>query len=64
MFFVLLYHRFSITLEELDDGEDIANCPSCTLKVRVIYEPEVLDKYKEQLEATGTSETTKENGDD
>jgi ATP-dependent RNA circularization protein (DNA/RNA ligase family) len=45
-----LYHafssRFEITLEELEDGEDIANCPSCTLKVRVIYEPEVLEKYQ------------------
>lgn len=29
---------FRITLEELYDGEDIAKCPSCTLRIMVIYE--------------------------
>jgi diphthamide biosynthesis protein 3 len=33
---------FRITLEELFDGEDIAKCPSCTLRIRVIYEKEDL----------------------
>ena len=33
---------FRITLEELHDGEDIAKCPSCTLRIRVIYEEEDL----------------------
>ena len=33
---------FRITLEELYDGEDIAKCPSCTLRIRVIYEEEDL----------------------
>eukprot|EP01040_Poterioochromonas_malhamensis_P007907 gene7907-8547_t len=37
--------KFQISLEELDDGEDIAHCPSCTLKIRVVYEPEALEKY-------------------
>ncbi|CAG8569843.1 10635_t:CDS:2 [Paraglomus brasilianum] len=32
--------RFEITLDELADGEDIARCPSCSLMVRVIYDPE------------------------
>jgi diphthamide biosynthesis protein 3 len=32
--------KFRITLEELHDGEDIAKCPSCTLRIMVIYEPE------------------------
>ena len=27
-----------ITLEELYDGEDIAPCPSCSLKIRVLFE--------------------------
>lgn len=43
--------RFVITLEELDEGEDIAHCPSCTLKIRVIYEPEVIEKYKDKGES-------------
>eukprot|EP00041_Stephanoeca_diplocostata_P017054 m.339263 g.339263 ORF g.339263 m.339263 type:complete len:128 (+) comp20580_c0_seq1:206-589(+) len=29
---------FRITKEELEDGEDIARCPSCSLIVRVIYD--------------------------
>mmetsp|Transcript_8793 Transcript_8793/g.19922 ORF Transcript_8793/g.19922 Transcript_8793/m.19922 type:complete len:107 (+) Transcript_8793:119-439(+) len=29
---------FEISLEELHDGEDIALCPSCSLKLRVRYE--------------------------
>jgi len=34
--------NFSITLEELWDGEDVAKCPSCTLRIEVIYEEEDL----------------------
>jgi len=30
--------KFRITLDELWDGEDIAKCPSCTLRIMVIYE--------------------------
>uniref|UniRef100_A0A7S2W7Y0 Diphthamide biosynthesis protein 3 n=1 Tax=Rhizochromulina marina TaxID=1034831 RepID=A0A7S2W7Y0_9STRA len=33
---------FEISLEELHDGEDIAPCPSCSLKIRVLYEEEDL----------------------
>ncbi len=29
---------FELTLEELYDGEDIAPCPSCSLKIRVLFE--------------------------
>jgi len=29
---------FSITLEELANGEDIARCPSCSLYLTVIYD--------------------------
>ena len=36
---------FQISLDDLYDGEDIATCPSCSLLVRVIFEPEDLDKY-------------------
>jgi diphthamide biosynthesis protein 3 len=28
---------FEIGLEDLWDGEDIAPCPSCTLRIRVLY---------------------------
>ena len=32
--------RFAITLEELEAGEEVATCPSCSLIVKVIYNPE------------------------
>lgn len=38
--------RFAITLGDLEDGEDIAVCPSCSLMVRVIFEPEDLAQYQ------------------
>lgn len=31
--------RFEITKLDLRDGEDIARCPSCSLLVRVIFDP-------------------------
>lgn len=31
---------FQITLAELEIGEDIATCPSCSLVIKVIYDPE------------------------
>lgn len=30
--------NFSITLEDLCDGEEIAICPSCSLMIRVIFD--------------------------
>ncbi len=39
--------RFVITVEQLMDGEDIARCPSCSLQIRVIYEPEELEEMFE-----------------
>lgn len=37
--------RFQVTLDQLQGGEDIAECPSCTLQIRVIYQPEDLETY-------------------
>eukprot|EP00602_Paraphysomonas_sp_CaronLab_P006289 CAMPEP_0185027376 /NCGR_PEP_ID=MMETSP1103-20130426/12362_1 /TAXON_ID=36769 /ORGANISM="Paraphysomonas bandaiensis, Strain Caron Lab Isolate" /LENGTH=73 /DNA_ID=CAMNT_0027561339 /DNA_START=78 /DNA_END=302 /DNA_ORIENTATION=+ len=39
--------KFSIYLEDLLDEEDIATCPSCTLRIRVIYDIESLPTPKE-----------------
>ena len=41
--------KFSITLDELDDGEDIGTCPSCTLRIRVIYDEEFVRNKKSAL---------------
>ena len=32
--------KFVIELADLEDGEDIATCPSCSLMIRIIYDPE------------------------
>eukprot|EP00794_Sanderia_malayensis_P007367 gene7367-8187_t len=32
--------RFEITKEDLENGEDVATCPSCSLIIKVIYDPE------------------------
>ncbi|KAI8063475.1 hypothetical protein BC940DRAFT_335865 [Gongronella butleri] len=37
--------KFQIYLDELQDGEDIARCPSCSLIIRVIYDP---DEFAEE----------------
>lgn len=38
--------HFRITLDELEDGEEIAGCPSCSLQIMVVYEFSNLDLYK------------------
>lgn len=30
--------KFAIAKEELENGEDVATCPSCSLIIRVIYD--------------------------
>ena len=32
---------------DMQEGEDIAVCPSCSLMVKVIFEPEDLEEYLE-----------------
>mmetsp|Transcript_28432 Transcript_28432/g.40120 ORF Transcript_28432/g.40120 Transcript_28432/m.40120 type:complete len:83 (+) Transcript_28432:36-284(+) len=39
--------RFQITLEDIKNGEEIAYCPSCSLKIKVIYNPEDFDEEDE-----------------
>ena len=39
--------RFAITLEELEAGEEVATCPSCSLIVKVIYNPEDFEPTEE-----------------
>ncbi len=31
--------KFTISFEDLCNGEEIARCPSCTLIIRVLYDP-------------------------
>jgi diphthamide biosynthesis protein 3 len=32
--------KFVITLDQILDGEEIARCPSCSLMIKVIYDPQ------------------------
>lgn len=32
--------QFEITKDDLESGEEVARCPSCSLIVRVIYDPD------------------------
>ena len=49
-FISIILSRFQISLEELLEGEDIAPCPSCTLRIKVIYDMEALPKLVEEEE--------------
>jgi diphthamide biosynthesis protein 3 len=40
--------RFKVSLEDLWDGEDIADCNSCTLYIQVIYEQADLPPLPDQ----------------
>ena len=42
--------KFRISLADLWDGEDIAPCPSCTLRIEIIYEEEDLPPLPEGYE--------------
>ena len=53
---------FRITLEELHDGEDIAKCPSCTLRIMVIYDIDDLPALPTEEE--NDNEYESDDGDD
>ena len=38
--------RFMISLDDLRAGEDIAECPSCTLQIRIIFESDDLLEFQ------------------
>ena len=44
--------RFAITREELEAGEEVATCPSCSLIVKVIYN---LEDFQSEEEETQTA---------
>ena len=41
--------RFRITLDQLLHGEDIAECPSCSLQIRIIFQREDLHLFQSKL---------------
>jgi len=59
---------FEIGLEDLYDGENIALCPSCTLKLRVVYTenelPELMEYSSSDDDEVEEEEEEKEEKDD
>ncbi len=45
--------KFQVLLDDLQSGEDIAVCPTCSLMVQVIFDPEDLNEYLEDDENDG-----------
>ncbi|XP_017139940.1 DPH3 homolog [Drosophila miranda] len=40
--------RFQISKEELIEGEEVATCPSCSLIIKVIYDPEMFKAEEDE----------------
>lgn len=38
--------KFVITMADLQNGDDIATCPSCSLRIKVIYDVEDFAEYE------------------
>uniref|UniRef100_A0A182NT15 Diphthamide biosynthesis protein 3 n=1 Tax=Anopheles dirus TaxID=7168 RepID=A0A182NT15_9DIPT len=54
--------RFQISREELIAGEEVATCPSCSLIVKVIYDPDTFAAEQEEAETnTKTNEQLEKN---
>jgi diphthamide biosynthesis protein 3 len=52
--------HFRISLEDLWDGEDIAPCPSCTLRIMIIYDEEDLPPLPDDDDEDSDSEEDKD----
>ncbi|KAG4095525.1 zf-CSL-domain-containing protein [Neocallimastix lanati (nom. inval.)] len=42
--------KFEITVEQLREGVDIAQCPSCSLIIKIIYDPNDFLEEEEVVE--------------
>ncbi|KIK61609.1 hypothetical protein GYMLUDRAFT_243305 [Collybiopsis luxurians FD-317 M1] len=55
--------RFEISRQQLRDYEDIATCPSCSLIIRVIYDPldyeddDEIEKSEDETDSESSEET-------
>lgn len=48
--------RFEISRRQLADYEDVATCPSCSLIIRVIYDPLDYEDYEDEDDEDGAAE--------
>lgn len=49
-----MFYRFIISLQDLLDGEDVAPCPSCTLRIRIVFDEDYLKKMEEACDSEDT----------
>jgi len=56
--------RFEITRRQLAECEDIATCPSCSLIIRVIYDPLDFEDEPDEDDGTEPEESSDDSGDD
>lgn len=54
--------KFTISLEALWDGEDIATCPSCTLRIEIIYDEEDLPPLRDDSDEEEEGDEGVKNG--
>ncbi len=55
--------NFRITLEDLWDGEDIAPCPSCTLRIMIIYDEDDLPPLPDESDIETDDEDDEEDNE-
>ena len=42
--------KFQITLDEIGNGGDIAKCPSCSLIIRVVYDNDSYQEFRNMVQ--------------
>ena len=47
--------KFQITRTQLMEGEEIATCPSCSLVIMVVYDPDDFDDDDDDSSSSGSS---------
>lgn len=55
---------FQITMEELEQGEEIGYCPSCSLYVMVEYNDKDLVEARQRMASAADSDSFDKGGDD
>ena len=49
--------RFILSVEELLSGEDVAPCPSCSLRIKIVFDADTLEDVIAAAAATAASAT-------
>ena len=47
--------KFQLSAEDLLAGEDVAPCPSCSLRIRIVLDPDTLEAYIQGLDGAAAA---------